>query len=243
MHRKLKDLAKSWGAEHWGVADLTPAREFIETQGGPLVAGFPRAISVGIGLFHNIVDHLPQRDTRAVATSYKHHCYDVVNRRLDNVASRLSSTLQHAGYRALPVPASVRADDERICAVFSHKLAAHLAGLGWIGKSCLLVTPKAGPRVRWATVLTDAPLAATGEPLAERCGTCRQCVDICPPGAFTGQPFRPDEPRQARFHAHQCEQYWDEMQTTHEWAVCGLCVYVCPYGRNGEPGNLDRGFL
>ena len=40
----------------------------------------------------------------------------------------------------------------------SHKLVAHLAGLGRIGRSCLLLTPGAGPRVRLATVLTNAPL-------------------------------------------------------------------------------------
>ncbi|MCK9565162.1 MAG: hypothetical protein M0Q43_03825 [Methanothrix sp.] len=72
--------------------------------------------------------------------------------------------------------------DERVAVVFSHKLAAHMAGLGWIGKSCLLITPEAGPRVRWASVLTDAPMKATGYAMAERCGECRKCVDVCPHG-------------------------------------------------------------
>jgi epoxyqueuosine reductase len=229
---ELKELGHSLGADFWGVADLAPAQEAIVTQGGPLVAGFPRAISVGIGLFHAVVDQLPHRAERAVATSYKHHCYDVINLRLDDIASRLSGVLQGAGYRALPVPASVRVDDERICALFSHKLAAHLAGLGWIGKSCLLVTPEAGPRVRWATVLTDAPLEATGEPVDEQCGACRQCVDVCPVSAFTGASFRPDQAREVRFDALKCDQYFDEMKQDRPWAVCGLCVYICPHGRD-----------
>jgi epoxyqueuosine reductase len=228
---KIRDLAFAWGADYYGVADLSPAREAILAQGGPLVAEFPRAVSLGIVLLHSIVDQLPQRAERAVAANYKHHGYDLINERLDQLASRLSGVVQCAGYRALPVPASKKVDDDRICAVFSHKLAAHLAGLGWIGKSCLLVTPEVGPRVRWATVLTDAPLQVTGKPLEERCGTCQQCVEICPPRAFTGQPFRQHEPREARFHAAKCERYWDEMQETREWAVCGLCLYVCPHGR------------
>jgi epoxyqueuosine reductase len=228
---ELTDLGLSLGADFWGVADLGPAEADIIAQGGTLVAGFPRAISIGIGLFHPIVDQLPRRADRAVATSYKHHCYDFINFRLDYISSRLSSILQKAGHRALPVPASKRADDERICGVFSHKMAAHLAGLGWIGKSCLLVTPEAGPRVRWATVLTDAPLEVTGEPLDERCGTCRQCVEICPVAAFTGEPFRPGDPREVRFDAQKCDRYFDEMHRTQAWAVCGMCVYVCPHGR------------
>jgi epoxyqueuosine reductase QueG len=35
-----------------------------------------------------------------------------------------------------------------------------LAGLGWIGKSCSLISPHFGPRLRLVTVLTNAPLKA-----------------------------------------------------------------------------------
>ncbi len=103
-----------------------------------------------------------------------------MNQALDLIALRVANMLQRAGYGAFPVPASKRTDDEHICGVFSQKLAAHLAGLGWIGKSCLLVTPDHGPRVRWVTVLTDTPLKPTGFPMEPRCGKCTACVDICP---------------------------------------------------------------
>jgi hypothetical protein len=63
--------------------------------------------------------------------------------------------------------------------VRAHKLAAHLAGLGWIGKSCLLLTEQFGPRVRFVSVLTDAPLEA-GSPLDKPCGKCQVCIDACP---------------------------------------------------------------
>jgi epoxyqueuosine reductase QueG len=156
----------------------------------------------------------------------------LVNQRLDLAASRIGSVLQRSGYRAYPVPASKSVDDEELCAAFSHKMGAQLAGLGWIGKSCLLVTPEYGPRVRWATVLTDAPLQPTGGPMAERCGECTQCVQICPVQAFTGRPFRADEPRAARYDAHKCDRYFAQMlKQGAEPAVCGLCLYVCPHGR------------
>ena len=200
-----------------------------------MVAQYPTAISIGIGLPHAIVDRLPQRKERAVAVSYRHHSYDVINARLDALAARVSGMLQAEGYDALPVAASKRVDDERICALFSHKLAAHLAGLGWIGKSCLLVTPQMGPRVRWGTVLTDAPLEPTGQPMDERCGDCMQCVEICPAGAFTGRPFREDEDREARYEADKCDSYFFKMsQGSTSPAVCGLCLYVCPHGRRRE---------
>jgi epoxyqueuosine reductase QueG len=227
---RIKNLAESWGADFIGVADLSPARDAILEQGGAMVAEYPRAVSIGIALIDSIVDQLPQRTERAVAINYRHHCYDVINQRLDLIVSRLSSVLQGEGYRTLPVPASKVVNDVKLCADFSHKMAAHLAGLGWIGKSCLLINPKAGSRVRWATVLTDAPLNVTGEPLEEQCGTCEKCVEICPVNAFTGQPFRKNESREVRFDASRCDCYFAKMEEQDELAVCGLCLYVCPVG-------------
>jgi epoxyqueuosine reductase QueG len=237
----MRESAEALGADFCGVADLSLAHDAILHQGGPRIAAFPRAISVGISLLHTIVNQLPQRNERAVAVSYRHHCYDLINQRLDLVASSLSSKLQASGHEALPVPASKRLVDERLCAEFSHKLAAHLAGLGWIGKSCLLVTPQAGPRVRWATVLTDAPLSADEGPTQERCGTCLRCVEICPAQAFTGRPFRENEPREARFDASKCDRYFSRMKAEKAGpAVCGLCLYVCPYGMRSRPVTLAR---
>jgi len=232
FHRELKDLAEGEGVDFFGVADLSLAHDAILAQGGETVAAFPKAISIGIALFDAIVDQLPQRAEPAVSMTYRRHAYDVVNQRLDFAASRLGSALQAQGHRAFPVPASQKVDDERLCGVFSHKLAAHLAGLGWIGKSCMLITPEVGPRVRWATVLTDAPLAVSGKPMPQACGECRECVDICPVNAYTGQAFRPEDPREVRFDAHKCRRYFVELEETTGLDVCGLCLYVCPNGRN-----------
>jgi epoxyqueuosine reductase len=231
LEEDLRSVIESWGTDFWGVADLSPARDFILSQGGQAVAAYPRAVSIGIALPHAIVDQLPMRAAWPVAVSYRHQ-YNTVNQRLDLVASHVTSLLQQHGFQAFPVPAAVRVDDERICAVFSHKLAAHLAGLGWIGKSCLLITPEAGPRVRWVTVLTDAALAVTGAPLADRCGSCRECVDVCPLQAFTGRAFRGDDPREVRYDAGRCDSRFRELKKERPGSdVCGLCVYVCPYGR------------
>ncbi|MBI5459413.1 4Fe-4S double cluster binding domain-containing protein [Methanobacterium sp.] len=237
LNENIKDLALKEGADFYGVADLTSARDFIRDQGGDEVASYPLAISLGIRIMDSIVDQLPHRQERKVAVNYRHHGYDIINRRLDLLASRVSSLIQNEGFHALPLPASERYDDERICAVLSHKLAARLAGHGWIGKSCLLVTPKFGPRVRWITILTDAPLEVTGRVMDEHCGECTECVDICPVSAFTGVHFKEDDPREVRYDARKCEKYLEDGE---EWAVCGLCVYVCPHGRDKGIINENR---
>jgi epoxyqueuosine reductase len=224
---------RSLGADFAGAADLAPARSAMVGQGGELVAHYPRALSVGVRLMDALVDALPDHCDRVVAMNFRGHAYDVVNMRLDQLASRVASALQEDGYRALPVPASQSVDDQRLCGLFSHKMAAHLAGLGWIGKSCCVITPEAGPRVRWATVLTNAPLS-TGTPMERLCGDCTVCVDACPAAAFTGAPFDPAEPREARFDAFSCRAYQQQTEAQTGYAVCGMCVYSCPHGQRHQ---------
>jgi epoxyqueuosine reductase QueG len=230
--QRLQELTRELGADFVGVADLSSARDAIREQGGEKIAAYPLAVSVGIRVMDTIIDELPHaREDRGVALNFRQHGYDIVNDRLNALTSRTASFLQNSGYRALPIPASQRVDDKKLLGAFSHKLAAHLAGLGWIGKSCLLVTPQAGPRVRWATVLTDAPLAVTGQPMESRCGKCTSCVDTCPVGAFTGRIFAENEPRSARFDVSKCNDYQSESEKITDVRVCGLCVYACPHGQ------------
>lgn len=231
LNRQLADIAHSRAINFFGVADLSPVYDTVLAQGGKFVAGFPFSISIGISLLDSIVALLPQRDEKTVKLSYQHHAYDIVNLRLDLAASHISGYLQQLGFSAFPIPAAKYVDDERLCAAFSHKLGAHLAGLGWIGRSCLLITPQNGPRARWTTVLTDAPLKATGGQKEVQCGDCRACVDICPVRAFTGRPFKKEEPREARYEARKCEEYLQSLEKKDGMAVCGLCLYVCPYGK------------
>ncbi len=238
----IREMTLAAGANFFGVADLAPAHDAILEQGGESVAQFPRALAIGITLPDSIIDLLPQRANVAVAQRYK-QLYVETNRRLDQITSRVVSTLQQDGFKALAVRASLTVDLHRLYGVFSNKMAAHLAGLGWIGKSCLLITPEAGPRVRWATVLTDAPLAATGQAVDEQCGGCQQCVDACPAKAFSGKPFRVGEHRDVRFESGECESYLAEMKKNMNCPVlCGLCVSVCPHGirDNSQNHRIER---
>jgi epoxyqueuosine reductase len=228
---RIKALPELSGADFFGVADLAPVHRSEMPHGIEAASDYARAISIGIALLHPIVDQLPSRSKRSVALLYKHHAYDLINRRLDIVASRVSSLLQGEGHKALPVPASQTIDTKGLLSMFPHKTAARLSGLGWIGKSCLLITPEAGPRVRWVTVLTDAALEPTGTPMEERCGSCQQCMDVCPPKAFTGRPFNQHEPVQTRFDTHKCKDYRAKLKEETGTDVCGMCLYVCPHGR------------
>jgi len=231
LEGKLRSIAETNMADYFGIADLSPAKEAIVQQGGEWLRPYDRAVVVGMRMFDDLVDQLPDRENLAVAVDYRHHCYDVLNLRLDLLISRLASEVQTSGHAVIPVPASKRYDDQKVCAMFSHKMAAHLAGLGWIGKSCMLITPDHGPRVRWASLLTDAPLQPTGSAMSPRCGDCHECIDACPVRAFTGRGFVATEPREARFDVRRCEAHFDELEGRGSPAVCGMCVFACPKGK------------
>jgi len=225
---ELEVYARSLGVDLFGVADLTPARDFVAAQGGQHIGGFTRAISMGVRLVDDVVDQLRDHQDLVAISTYR-GLYSAANSALDRAALMVAKRVQEAGHRAYSVPASSMLNNGRLEGAFSHKVAANLAGLGWIGKNCLLVTPGYGPRVRLATVLTDAPLEP-GSQLPNRCGDCTRCVDICPVKAFTGAPFDASEPRDARFTASLCDGYTEGRMKAFGDVNCGLCVYVCPHG-------------
>lgn len=226
----LRRIAAEGGVDLFGVADLAPAQAFIEEQGGAFVAAFPRAISIAMQLSPAMVEQVANRDSVPNIRTYRFYIYEVINPNLNRVAALLVRRLLQSGHRAYLVPASDTVDSERHRGIFSHKLAAHLAGLGFIGKGCLLVTEEYGARVRFGTVLTDAPLPA-GKPLDRGCGDCNRCVEACPTHALTGVEFRPEDPRDVRFKAELCDRYMGHREKTMGARACGLCVLACDGGR------------
>jgi epoxyqueuosine reductase len=221
----LEAFSKSRGADLFGVADLKPAQDFMSSQGPPWISRFPRAVTLGMRLNDTIVDaHTPLESRHE--SLYWHHVYDVVTPSLDFAAYDVARWINRHHFQAFPIPGSTPYNFSSLTGIISHKLVAHLAGLGWIGKSCLLLTKAYGPRVRLVSILTDAPLA-TGLPLDKPCGKCHVCIDACPVGAFTGREFRPDEGREIRFDAYKCSEYRREHP-------CGLCVSSCPTGNSAS---------
>ncbi len=223
LTRKLGEYAHQKGADLFGVADLEPARAYITTQGNFSLERFPKAVSLGMFLNDEIVgSHSPDEPRRD--SLYWFHVYEVVTRALDQLGFYVSRWLSDQGFRTFPVPCSTPYNFQKLEGIISHKLAAHLAGLGWIGKNCLLLTDLFGPRVRFVTILTNAPLQ-TGSPINKPCGKCHVCIDACPVKAFTGKEFREEDPRHLRFDALKCSEYRKEHP-------CGLCVSSCPQGKS-----------
>ncbi len=61
---------------------------------------------------------------------------------------------------------------------------AERAGLGWIGKNCMLIHPQAGSWFFLAELYTSLPLPIDPPTEQGHCGECQRCLQVCPTQAL-----------------------------------------------------------
>ncbi len=229
----ILDEVRQWGADLVGVAD-TKRLAGMETEPWDLLDAFPYALSIAVRLSNAIVD----QTTKGPTPLYSQH-YIRVNSLLDDLAIRLVNRLQECGSKALPIPASQILSEERFTSYLSHKAVAIAAGLGWQGKSLLLVTPQYGPRIRLVTVLTDHPFQPNA-PIRNRCAQCTLCTDACPAGAIKNVNTQLHyATRREAVDLDACVTKLREFATQDHIRpyICGVCVSVCPWGKKAQQHN------
>ncbi|UCG86250.1 MAG: tRNA epoxyqueuosine(34) reductase QueG [Gemmatimonadota bacterium] len=118
---------------------------------------------------------------------------------------------------------------------------AQRAGLGWIGKNTMLLTPGRGSFFFLATVLTSLDLAPDDPFEADRCGSCRRCLDACPTKAFE---------RERLLDSRRCISY---LTIEHKGEIlpairpllgdwifgCDVCQDVCPWNHKFATESRD----
>ncbi len=217
LKQELFCLLENKGARLMGAADLTDiVTETMQT-----------GISVAVPVPKRIV-----RDLQTAPTKEYYDAYYQLNAQLDEIVTAGAQFLTERGYHARANTTKVVKANEDWCTKLPHKTVATRAGLGWIGKNCLLVTPKYGSAVRLSSLLTDAPLPFDPPVTESRCKGCTVCVSRCPAKALTGALWTPDTKREALFHKEDCKKMQIQRMkqaTGIETDLCGLCFAVCPY--------------
>jgi epoxyqueuosine reductase len=217
MNRRLREELLASGASVVGVACL---KDVLHQD----IAHLERAVSIG-------VDRNLNEDT--------------VNR-LFGLQKKAVGIVREGGYRYLCIPP----DSDRIrntfvsklYPLFTHKMAATSAGLGWVGKNGLLISPDFGPRLSLATVLTDAPLQV-GTPVERSlCGDCGLCMKFCPSDAITGEEWSRHEPFPELMRMDRCASHKKKIKALYGKPNCGLCINICPYGRKIHREDQEQSF-
>ena len=224
FQNKIREYALANGANIVGFSNLDNIWDDIAQVWPVGNIATRNAVTVGIALNNEIVDQLLAHQDDTIER-YSRECYVVINEQLNALTGKLAIFLQENGYPSLAIPASDRVGTNGLLGTFSHKIAGRHAGLGWIGRHCMLITPQFGPRIRWGTVLTDAKFS-NAEQIENKCGSCNACVNICPVNAYTGKPFVETEPVSERFNTAKCRDHLSKVK------ICGKCLAVCPWGKD-----------
>jgi epoxyqueuosine reductase len=201
-----------------------------------IMPGARTAVVTLTNYYHGSADPVltPQPERPRVAQyAWSPDYHDVLGARLEQLATAIRELVPGATTRcyvdAGPVP---------------ERELAQLAGLGWIGKNMMLIHPEIGSFTFIGVVLTDADLAPDLPFEADRCGTCRRCLDACPTQAFAG-------PRDLDARAcisyltieHRGEFTATQASQVGDWLFgCDVCQDVCPWNVSFARETLDPEF-
>jgi epoxyqueuosine reductase len=158
--------------------------------------------------------------------------YHILNDKLDELATSGARYISKMGFNALAMTTDKVEEYGNYMTELPHKTVATLAGLGWIGKSALLVTPTYGSAIRLTTILTDMPLEY-GTPVKESaCGNCTRCESACPGMAISGKCWNVTMQRDEFFDVIKCRakaRQLSKERMDKAITLCGKCIEVCPY--------------
>jgi epoxyqueuosine reductase len=197
------------------------------------------AIVIGKKLDDAIINGIEDGPTMPYFELYKN-----TNDELNLITAQISRYLVQNGVPCLQIKSTVQEEDipdgfgKTLRMNFSHKMAATRAGLGWIGKTDLLVSEKFGPRLRLATVLTNYRFDNLGIPVTEsQCGKCNVCVETCPGHTANGKLWNVSLDRDEFYNAFKCRDMCRKLSLTRldkKISICGICICVCPQGKRDE---------
>lgn len=210
----------------FGVADFSKNKEELIESYGADICKYPYAIAIGHKMLEEIIETIPLTySDDDLAQKYLDEYFDS-HQRVSKIAETIVQEIKKEGFEAIILDVSGQNEELNLKMPFSNKASAHLAGIGWMGKNNLLTTEEFGPRLTWATILTNAPLKEyAGEVMDSLCEDCTICVKACPGKAIKDLPNHKES-----YSPEKCGEYIFGRQDEGHPLACGMCLYICPYG-------------
>lgn len=187
-------------------------------------------LGVNYGPDDNPLDNLARRSRGTISVYAQGDDYhDVIKKRLKTLARWLTA---------------MTGDEVKVfvdTAAVMEKPLAQAAGIGWQGKHTNLVSREFGSWLFLGAIYSASELPHDNG-VADHCGSCRACQDICPTAAFPA-PYKLD--------ARRCISYLtieNKGPIPHEFRKaignriygCDDCLAVCPWNKFAEAGREQK---
>lgn len=204
LTKDIESFVLSQGADLVGVAPVDRFAEAPEGNGPQdYMPGATCVISIGIHHQNGVCDVWGEYSQPGRSISpYLFYGYGLMNLEMGRIANAVAKRLEYGGYKSLTFPPTwpisfyrwfgQRQGDWR--ADFSHRHAAVAAGIAEFGLNGLAMAPSFGARVRFNSIITNAPLTAT--PMYDGPAVClpdkcrKLCIRVCPTQALESNDVR-----------------------------------------------------
>jgi epoxyqueuosine reductase len=208
--------AKELGADIIGFADLSSLNNISRQD-------FNYGISIAIKINKQILAKVPS----GPHLDYYEEYYSI-NEKLHFLRKSIADYIINLGYTASK---NIIHQDENWRTPLPHKTVARLAGIGWIGKSAVLINDQCGSAIRLTSILTNMPFDTNSSIIDTRCEDCMICFNACPAKAITGINWKIGIDRDELVDPKKCKLKVIERGKKYNLTegTCGICIAVCPY--------------
>lgn len=221
----LKEIVTGGGISHFGVAAYGDCLPLLPCRGVDRIP--PGARSVIVCLLPYYIGEYPERNISRYTLADDYHT--IGRGMLEGIAASLGEAYPGGRFACFVDSSPIR-----------EVHAAHLAGLGVIGRNGQLINPDFGSYAFIGEIVTDVEFPPSA-PLPGGCRGCGACLRICPGGALRGD---------GTVDVHRCRSHITQKKgELTPWEVesirrggmvwgCDLCTDVCPHNKGVQWSDI-----